>query len=123
MFARDALARCCPRRRRVGIDVPVEPRTGSIGAGHRRRFALPRAALEERRPARSRRRKRMASERISLSRLGPPARVDSPACQQRVTSIGAALTPDEEDISRQPIVEMEINSLSLQGSPRLAGAN
>ncbi|WP_211268714.1 ParB/RepB/Spo0J family partition protein [Actinoplanes subtropicus] len=33
------------------------------------------------------------------------------------------MTPDEEDISHQPIIEMEISSLSLSGSPRLAGAD
>lgn len=33
------------------------------------------------------------------------------------------MTPDEEDINRQPIIEMEISALNLRGSPRLAGAN
>nr|ADU56159.1 hypothetical protein CA915-38 [uncultured organism CA915] len=33
------------------------------------------------------------------------------------------MTFDEEDIDRQPIVEMEISSLQLTGSPRLAGAD
>nr|AGS49770.1 transcriptional regulator [uncultured bacterium esnapd15] len=33
------------------------------------------------------------------------------------------MTPDEEDINRQPVVEMEISSLGLSGSPRLAGGN
>jgi hypothetical protein len=33
------------------------------------------------------------------------------------------LTPDEEDLNRQPIIQMQIGSLSLGGSPRLAGAD
>jgi ParB-like chromosome segregation protein Spo0J len=33
------------------------------------------------------------------------------------------LTPEEEDLNRQPIVSMEIGSLELSGSPRLAGAD
>nr|ADU56064.1 hypothetical protein CA37-41 [uncultured organism CA37] len=33
------------------------------------------------------------------------------------------MTPDEEDINRQPIMGMEISSLSLSGWPRLAGAD
>ncbi|WIM94443.1 ParB/RepB/Spo0J family partition protein [Actinoplanes oblitus] len=33
------------------------------------------------------------------------------------------MTPEEEDINRQPVVEMEISSLQLTGSPRLAGAD
>ena len=33
------------------------------------------------------------------------------------------MTPEEEDINRQPIIEMEISSLHLSGSPRLAGAD
>nr|AGS77330.1 StrR-like transcriptional regulator [Actinoplanes sp. ATCC 53533] len=33
------------------------------------------------------------------------------------------MTPDEEDLNRQPIIAMEISSLSLSGSPRLAGGD
>ncbi|MFI1996545.1 ParB/RepB/Spo0J family partition protein [Actinoplanes sp. NPDC020271] len=33
------------------------------------------------------------------------------------------MTPEEEDIKRQPVVAMEIGSLSVSGSPRLAGAD
>jgi hypothetical protein len=33
------------------------------------------------------------------------------------------VTPEEEDINRQPVVRMEISSLVLSGSPRLAGAD
>lgn len=33
------------------------------------------------------------------------------------------MAPEEEDINRQPIVEMDISSLHLTGSPRLAGAD
>jgi hypothetical protein len=40
-----------------------------------------------------------------------------------VTSLGVALTPDEEAVNRRPVIQMRISSLSLSGSPRLAGAN
>ncbi|GAB3812881.1 ParB/RepB/Spo0J family partition protein [Micromonospora zhanjiangensis] len=33
------------------------------------------------------------------------------------------MTPEEEDINRQPVIEMEISSLRLSGSPRLAGTD
>ncbi|GLY02196.1 MULTISPECIES: ParB N-terminal domain-containing protein [Actinoplanes] len=33
------------------------------------------------------------------------------------------MTPDEEDLNRQPIIELKISSLSLSGSPRLAGGD
>lgn len=33
------------------------------------------------------------------------------------------MTPEEEDINRQPVVLMEISSLNVSGSPRLAGAD
>nr|AIL30476.1 StrR-type regulator [synthetic construct] len=36
---------------------------------------------------------------------------------------GSHMTPDEEALNRQPIMEMEISSLSLGGSPRLAGGD
>src|SRR3954468_9830496 len=36
---------------------------------------------------------------------------------------GAPLTLKEDDINRQPVTLMEIGSLELSGSPRLAGAD
>ncbi|MDR7276961.1 ParB/RepB/Spo0J family partition protein [Catenuloplanes atrovinosus] len=33
------------------------------------------------------------------------------------------MTPEEEDINRQPVIDMEISSLVLSGSPRQAGAD
>src|SRR5690349_16876150 len=60
-------------------------------------------------------------------RARPEACFDSRVCRlplsAHVLALEFPLAPEEEDINRQPIIEMEIDSLRLSGSPRLAGVD